>query len=90
MKITCQFGGLQIEESESVMDCSPPGSSVLGILQAGTLEWVAISYSRGSSRPKDRTRVSYVSCTGRQVLLPLVPPGKPLFEKMVDAERALL
>ena len=45
--------GLQSEESESVMDCSPPGSSVLGTLQAGTLEWVAISYSRGSSRPKD-------------------------------------
>ena len=30
-----------------------PGSSVLGILQAGTLEWVAISFSRGSSRPRD-------------------------------------
>ena len=34
-------------------DCSPPGSSVHGILQAGTLEWVAISFSRGSSRPRD-------------------------------------
>ena len=31
------------------MDCSPPGSSVHGILQAGMLEWVTISYSRGSS-----------------------------------------
>ena len=31
------------------MDCSPPGSSVRGILQAGTLEWVAIPFSRGSS-----------------------------------------
>ena len=31
------------------MDCSPPGSSVHGILQAGTLEWVAIPFSRGSS-----------------------------------------
>ena len=33
------------------VDCSPPGSSVHGILQARILEWVAISYSRGSSRP---------------------------------------
>ena len=31
------------------MDCSPPGSSVHGILQAGILEWVAISFSRGST-----------------------------------------
>ena len=35
------------------MDCSPPGSSVRGILQARVLEWVAISFSRGSSRTKD-------------------------------------
>ena len=40
------------------MDCSPPGSSVHGILQARTLEWVAISFSRGSLQPWDRTRVS--------------------------------
>ena len=51
------------------MDCSPPGSSVHGILQARTLEWVAMSSSRGSSQPKDRTNVSYFSCIGRQVLL---------------------
>ena len=35
------------------MDCSPPGSSVYGILQARILEWVAISLSGGSSQPKD-------------------------------------
>ena len=35
------------------MDCSPPGSSVHGVLQARTLEWVAISFSRGSSQPRD-------------------------------------
>ena len=35
------------------MDCSPPGFSVHGILQARILEWVAISFSRGSSRPRD-------------------------------------
>ena len=37
------------------MDCGPPGSSVYGILQARILEWVAMSSSRGSSRPRDRT-----------------------------------
>ena len=38
------------------MDCSPPGSSVHGILQARMLEWVAISSSKGSSRPRDQAR----------------------------------
>ena len=38
------------------LDCSPPGSSVHGILQARILEWVAISFSRGSSQPRDQTR----------------------------------
>ena len=47
------------------VDCSPPGSSVHGILQARPLEWVAISYSRGSSWPRDQT---CVSCTARQGL----------------------
>ena len=47
------------------MDCSPPGSSVHRILQARILEWVAISFSRGSSWPRDRT---HVSCIGRQIL----------------------
>ena len=40
------------------MDCSPPGSSVHGIHQAGILEWVAIPFSRGSSQPRDQTPVS--------------------------------
>ena len=43
------------------MDCSPPGSSVHGILQARILEWVAISSSRGSSQPRDRTQVSCIA-----------------------------
>ena len=43
------------------MDCSPPGSSVHGILQARILEWVARPSSRGTSRPRNRTHVSYVS-----------------------------
>ena len=40
------------------MDCSPPGSFVHGIFQARTLKWVAISFSRGSSKPWDQTQVS--------------------------------
>ena len=40
------------------MDCSPSGSSVREIFQARILEWVAISFSRGSSQPRDRTQVS--------------------------------
>ena len=43
------------------MDFSPPGSSVHGILQARILEWVAISFSRGSARPRDKTWVSYIA-----------------------------
>ena len=50
------------------MDCSLPGSSVHGILQTRILEWVAVSSSRGSSRTRDRTLVSYISCIGRRVL----------------------
>ena len=42
------------------MDCSPPGSSVHGILQARILEWIAMPSSRGSSQPKDRTQVSRI------------------------------
>ena len=40
---------------------SPPGSSVHGILQARILEWVAISFSRGSSQPRDQTWVSHMA-----------------------------
>ena len=57
-------------------DCSLPGSSVHGILQARILQWVPMSSSRGSSQPRDRTRVSCLLHwqTGS---LPLVPPRKP-------------
>ena len=44
------------------LDCSPPGSSAHGILQARLPEWVTISFSRGSSWPRDRTWGSYVCC----------------------------
>ena len=43
------------------VDCSPSGSSIRGILQARILEWTAISFSRGSYRPRDRTQVSRIA-----------------------------
>ena len=55
------------------VDCSPPSSSIHGILQARILEWVAISFSRGSSQPRDRTQVSHIAgrrfnlCTTRPI-----------------------
>ena len=49
-------------------DCNLPGSSVHGIFQARILEWVAISFSRGSAQPRDRTCVSCVSYNGRWTL----------------------
>ena len=52
------------------MDCNPSGSSVRGIFQVRILEWVVIAFSRGSSWPRDRTSISYVSCIGRHGLYP--------------------
>ena len=52
---------LSVSDSCDPMDCSLPGSSVHGILQARILEWVAISFSRGSSRPKNQTWVSCIA-----------------------------
>ena len=46
------------------VDCSPPGSSVHGSLQARILKWVAMPSSRGSSQCRDQTHVSYVSWVG--------------------------
>ena len=62
------------------MECSLPGSSVVGILQARILEWVAMPSSRGSAWPRDQTPISYISCMGRWVLYhyrhlgTLIPP----------------
>ena len=73
----CGGGGglvtkLFLSDSCNPMACSPPGSSVHGILQARTLEWVAISFSRGSSWPRNQTQVS---CTAGS-LLPTELQGK--------------
>ena len=59
------------------MDCSPPGSSVLGISQTSILESVAMPSSRGSSQPRDWTHGSSVSCIGRWVLYHWHLLGKP-------------
>ena len=76
------------------MDCSPPRSSVHGILQARILEWVAMLSSGRSSQPKDRTHVSYVPALAGGFLTTSgrVPNlfgtrdwfhGRPLFHKVV-------
>ena len=59
----------------SPVDGSPPSSSVRGILQARILEWVAMSSSRGSSQPWDRT---CSSCTADRFFT-AAPLGKPIF-----------
>ena len=50
-----------VSDSLQPMDCSPPGSSVHGILQARILEWVAISFSSRSFQPRDQTKVSCIA-----------------------------
>ena len=62
------------------MDCSPSGSSVHGIFPARILEWVAISSSRDSSQPRDRTQVSCSSCItgGFFFFQPLSYQGSPI------------
>ena len=69
------------------MNCSPPRSSVHGILQARILEWVAISHFRGSSQPREWTQVSCIagrfsfcfSC--RQILYWLSHQGSPSLKR---------
>ena len=58
----------RIPWTEDPMDGILPGSSVYWILQARILEWVIVSFSRGSSWPRDWTRVSCIFCTGRWIL----------------------
>ena len=57
------------------MNCSLPGSCVREILQVRILEWVAISFSRGFSQPKDQTQVGALQACS----LPHEPPGKPIY-----------
>ena len=58
------------------MDCSPPGPSVYGLLQARILQWIVIPSSRGSSGPRDRTPHFLCLLHWQVGSLPLAPPGK--------------
>ena len=78
------------------MDCSPPGSSVHGVLQARILEWIAMPSSKGSSRPRDQTGISYISCIWQVDSLPLrhqrsqIFPSLPLKKKVWLRKIAIL
>ena len=61
-----------------LMECSLPSTPLHGILQARILKWIAMPSSRGSSQPKDQTRISYVSCIGRWVLYHQCHLGSPV------------
>ena len=63
------------------MDCNPPGSSVHGILQARILEWVAMTFSRGSSWFRDWTRVSHIA--GRFFTIWVTGDASRVWEKWV-------
>ena len=59
------------------LDCSPPVSSVHGILQARILKWISISSFRGSSRPRNQTSISCISCITGGFFNPLSHQGSP-------------
>ena len=70
-----------VSDSLWPMDCSPPGSSVHGLLQARILEWVVMSCSRGSFPPRDQAHISCNSCiTG----FTTEPMGKPVFLYFIE------
>jgi len=64
---------------ENPIDCSPPGSSVHGILQARTLEWVAIPFSRGTCDPGIEPRAPALQAD----CLPSELPEKPIFKALL-------
>ena len=70
------FSPSVMSDSCDCMDCSLPGSSVHGILQARILEWVAISFSRGSSQPRGGTGFPALE----EEALTFEPPGKPIYK----------
>ena len=71
------FSRSVVSDSRDPKDCNLPGSSVPGILWARILEWVAIPFSRGSSRPRNQTLVSciagrfFINCAMREPLSPV-------------------
>ena len=64
-----------VSDSYDPTDCSQPGTSIHGILQARMLEWVAMPSSRGSSQPRNQTRVS---CIAGGFFYQLSYQGRPL------------
>ena len=70
-----------MSDSMRSMDCSPPCSCVHGILQARILGWVAMPFAKGSSRPSDRTCMSYVAGG----FFTIEPPWKPYERTRDDA-----
>ena len=71
------------------MDCSLPGSSVHGILQARKLEWVAIPSSSGSSQPRDGSHDSFLSCIGRRVLYKQAHVSASLLSSVMTLSKVL-
>ena len=70
VKCECSVASV-VSDSVQPMDCGLPGSSVHGILQARILEWVVISFSRGSSQPRNQTCSTSVSSASQADSLPL-------------------
>ena len=68
------------------MDCSSPGSSAHGILQVRILEWVVISFSRASSRPRDWT---WVSCIAGRLFTILSHQGSPFWSVLLSISQTL-
>ena len=73
-KVKVKVSHSVVSNSLPLCGLQPPGSSVCRILQARILEWVAISFSRGSFQPRDQICISHI---GRWILLLPAPPGKP-------------
>ena len=72
------------------IDCSPSGSSVRGIFQARILHWLAISFSRGFSWPRDQTHVSGIFCISRQILYHCATWEVPSFPRSIKIVRRRL
>ena len=68
------------------MDCSPPGSSVHGVFQARILQWVALSYSRGSSLPRDLTQVSHITPLAGEFFITVPASCGTLYNSSTDVQ----
>ena len=72
------------------MDCGLQGASVHGISQARILEWIAISFSKGSSWPRNQTRLSCISCIGRQIIYYCSPWVPNLWSTTLHSESPMI